>query len=88
MFLSKFIDMPVEIERKFLVHQEIWNHENPQEHKQIRQGYLLSQPDKTIRVRIAGEKGYITIKGKAHRLGRPEYEYEIPGRRSAANCRI
>lgn len=70
--------MPVEIERKFLVHQEMWNNENPKEHKQIRQGYLLSQPDKTIRVRVAGEKGFITIKGKAEGAGRPEYEYEIP----------
>ncbi len=44
-----------------------------------RQGYLLRQEDKTIRIRIIEkDKGYLAIKGKAHGFSRPEYEYPIP----------
>ncbi len=70
--------MPVEIERKFLVDRELWNQEAPEGHTHIRQGYLLSQPGKSVRVRVAGSQGFITIKGKGQGLSRPEYEYEIP----------
>ncbi|MNQ93266.1 CYTH domain protein [compost metagenome] len=44
----------------------------------IRQGYLQTDPNKTIRVRTKGNQGYLTIKGKAVGASRLEFEYEIP----------
>lgn len=70
--------MNQEIERKFLVNHTEWEKLNKPEGKTIIQSYLATNPDKTIRVRIYGEQGFITIKGKAKRLTRPEFEYEIP----------
>ena len=67
--------MAKEIERKFLV-QENW-----QPHTdgiQIAQGYLSTVPERTVRVRIKGDKGFLTIKGKNQGISRAEYEYEIP----------
>lgn len=70
--------MPQEIERKFLV-QDGWRTES---HRQTRivQGYLSSVPGRSVRVRIAGEQGYLTIKGAANGSGvsRYEWEREIP----------
>ncbi|MCH9814454.1 MAG: CYTH domain-containing protein, partial [Epsilonproteobacteria bacterium] len=66
--------MGVEIERKFLV-KTGWPKENGTRYMQ---GYLNRQKEKTVRVRIAGEKGYLTIKGKSEGAKRLEYEYEIP----------
>lgn len=69
--------MPVEIERKFLVANANWklkiNKETP-----IKQGYLSSNLKRTVRVRVKGDKGYLTIKGKTINTTRAEYEYEIP----------
>ncbi|MDD2562709.1 MAG: CYTH domain-containing protein [Salinivirgaceae bacterium] len=70
--------MAKEIERKFLVNHDIWKTlEKPMGHP-YRQGYLLTDPDKTIRVRQTNEKGFLTIKGATIGATRPEYEYEIP----------
>lgn len=70
--------MAQEIERKFLVAGDF----RPFVRKAIRitQGYLSSAPERTVRVRIKGEKGFITIKGKASESGvsRFEWEKEIP----------
>lgn len=67
--------MAVEIERKFLV-QEGWQ---PQKTGvRIAQGYLCSVPERTVRVRIKGEKGYLTVKGRNEGIRRAEFEYEIP----------
>lgn len=66
----------VEIERKFLINRERWKPAGSG--VEIRQGYLSVHPERVVRVRIAGEKAYITIKGKATGLVRPEFEYEIP----------
>jgi adenylate cyclase len=70
--------MAQEIERKFLVAGEFKSLAT----KAIRitQGYLSSVPDRTVRVRIKGDKGYITIKGKGNDSGtsRFEWEKEIP----------
>jgi adenylate cyclase len=68
--------MPVEIERKFLVHAELWRPADAGTH--YRQGYLSRERGRTVRVRRAGERGFLTIKGKAEGIARPEYEYEIP----------
>lgn len=67
--------MATEIERKFLVTGESWRQAAP---LRICQGYLNRDIDRTVRVRIAGERGYLTIKGRAQNLARPEFEYEIP----------
>lgn len=75
-FVSYSVAMAVEIERKFVVKTELWKPENAGT-KYI-QGYLSEDPDRTVRARIAGDKGYLTIKGKSQRASRLEFEYEIP----------
>ena len=70
--------MGVEIERKFLVDHEKWGQLAKEEGKHYRQGYILSDDTKTIRVRITDEHGYITIKGITKGISRKEYEYTIP----------
>jgi len=70
--------MGVEIERKFLVKKELWQALEKPEGTHYRQGYLLNSPDRVLRVRIAGEHAFITIKGAAEGITRAEYEYEIP----------
>ena len=67
--------MAKEIERKFLV-KDSWQ---PQaDGIKIAQGYLSTAPERTVRVRIKGGQGYLTIKGRNHGLSRDEFEYEIP----------
>ncbi len=70
--------MAQEIEHKYLVKTERWNKNLAFKSVNIVQGYLHSDPGKTIRVRTAEGKGYITLKGKTTGATRPEYEYEIP----------
>jgi len=70
--------MGTEIERKYLVNREIWNRTEKGFGIRYRQGYLLSDPHKTIRVRIGGGRAFLTIKGKTEGLSRAEFEYEIP----------
>lgn len=68
--------MPEEIERKFLVTDDSWR----QSAKGVfyRQGYFATINRITIRVRTAGNKGFLTIKGERTGAARSEYEYEIP----------
>jgi len=70
--------MATEIERKFLVKGPYKNLAYDQLY--IMQGYISSQPDRTVRVRTKGDKGYITIKGASNSSGisRYEWEKEIP----------
>ena len=68
--------MGKEIERKFLVKGDSWR--APAHGKRYRQGYLSTVKERTVRVRVAGEQGYITIKGITVGAARAEYEYEIP----------
>ena len=72
----------LEIERKYLIDPVKWELAEKPEASSLTQGYLCKDDHKVIRVRIvkigAGEKGYMTIKGKMQNLGRPEFEYEIP----------
>jgi CYTH domain-containing protein len=81
--------MGIEIERKFLVKGDGWRFSptNPQEracfHRRpqgtnLIQGYLTSNEQATVRVRIAGDLAYLTVKGKVKNLTRPEFEYAIP----------
>lgn len=65
----------IEIERKFLV----LNHEfktEAQSQKRIVQGYLNSHPERTVRVRIKGDQGFLTIKGKGNESGTTRLEWE------------
>lgn len=69
----------IEIERKFLVSSEEFKTLAFASHR-IAQGYLNSNPERTVRVRIKGDKGFLTIKGKGNASGmsRFEWEKEIP----------
>ena len=68
-------DMAREIERKFLTKGSAWRRAGAM---RLRQGYLSTAKGRTVRVRIAGDKAYLTIKGMAVGATRPEFEYEIP----------
>lgn len=65
-----------EIERKFLVKTSLFPGSDQKE--TIRQGYLSVDPDRVVRVRTAGDRAWITIKGKMEGITRQEYEYPIP----------
>jgi len=67
--------MAKEIERKFLVKNDSYK-ESAQKNL-IKQGYISTDIDKIVRVRISGEKAYLTIKGKNIGITRSEFEYEI-----------
>lgn len=69
--------MPLEIERKFLLKNDFWR-EEVQRSQEIRQGYLNSDPERAVRVRVKGKKGVLTIKGLGNGISRPEFEYSIP----------
>jgi len=66
--------MAQEIERKFLVKGDF----KPEAVKQTRiiQGYLSSVPERTVRVRVKGDKGFLTIKGIGNESGASRYEWE------------
>jgi len=68
--------VPAEIERKFLVADDSWRDGSPG--VRIAQGYLSQDPDRTVRVRLAGENAWITIKGRTQGITRAEFEYAIP----------
>jgi adenylate cyclase len=68
--------MGIEIERKFLVNGDAWR--TLADGTVYRQGYLCVERGRTVRVRIAGETAFLTIKGKSSGLSRMEYEYPIP----------
>lgn len=70
--------MGIEIERKFLVNRQIWDQLEKPAGEFYRQGYLLTDPTKTIRVRQTSNKGFLTIKGISVGAKRAEFEYEIP----------
>lgn len=66
--------MAQEIERKFLVTGPF--HEHSTGGTRIVQGYLSSVPERTVRVRIKGEQGFLTIKGIGNASGASRYEWE------------
>jgi adenylate cyclase len=70
--------MGIEIERKFLILGRAWAGIPG---TRFRQGYLSAEPGRTVRVRVAGEKAFLTIKGEPKgeaKLARLEFEYAIP----------
>ena len=70
--------MGIEIERKYLIDLEKWEKLEKPPGCHYRQGYLLTDSKKTIRVRLTDAKAYLTIKGISVGSSRLEYEYEIP----------
>ena len=67
--------MAIEIERKFIFKPEILK---GLKGLNIKQGYLQTDQNKTVRARVIGKRAYLTIKGKSVGISRKEFEYEIP----------
>lgn len=68
--------MGVEIERKFLLTDMSWKH--GARGLNMRQAYLSTDPDRTVRVRVVGDEGWLTIKGRSSGPVRAEFEFPIP----------
>jgi len=68
--------MAKETERKFLVNTALW--QAMAAGTLYRQGYLSSVKERVVRVRIAGDRGFLTIKGLTTGVSRLEFEYPIP----------
>ncbi len=69
--------MAVEIERKYLVKNDKWR-EFVESESVMKQGYLATVANASIRVRVAKGKAYLNIKSATVGIRRAEYEYEIP----------
>ena len=70
--------MGIEIERKFLTKNHSYKNEKILNEIDIEQGYITLDKEKVIRIRIANQKAFLTIKGLASKLTRHEFEYQIP----------
>ncbi|NOX48398.1 MAG: CYTH domain-containing protein [Chlorobi bacterium] len=68
--------MAKEIERKFLVLNN--DYKKQSEGILYKQGFLNTQKERVVRIRLVGNKGYLTVKGITRNISRCEYEYEIP----------
>ncbi|WP_392534870.1 CYTH domain-containing protein [Nostoc sp. C117] len=68
--------MAKEIERKYLVKGDSWR--GLAEGSIYRQGYIPTEGKVTVRLRVVGEKSYLTIKGPTIQYSRLEFEYPIP----------
>ena len=68
--------MATEIERKYLVLDETWR--SRAVGTVFRQGYLSTVKERTVRVRVVGELGYLTVKGLTVGSVRTEFEYQVP----------
>ncbi len=69
--------MTREIERKFLVRGEQWRSLSD-EGCFVRQGYLATGANSSVRVRVAGRGAWICVKGATVGVSRPEFEYRVP----------
>jgi adenylate cyclase len=69
--------MAKEIERKFLVKNDSWQTDFGAG-VEYRQAYIRTVGNATVRLRTAGDKAYLTLKGPSSQAARDEYEYEIP----------
>ncbi len=85
----KNTDMSIEIERKFLIRSEDYK-KSARKKSYISQAYLSINPEATVRVRVANEKAYLTIKGKsfANNTNRYEWEKEIALEEAAALMKL
>jgi adenylate cyclase len=75
-FITNF--MGLEIERKFLVQQDIWDKLAKEKGEFYKQGYISTEPSKTMRVRLTESHAFLTIKGSSQGFSRMEFEYSIP----------
>jgi len=73
--------MGLEVERKFLVRSDEWRVLGKP--VLMRQGYLCELPERVVRVRVAGDRGWLTVKGISIGPSRLEFEYAIPARDAA-----
>ncbi len=69
--------MATEIERKFLVINELWR-EHVISSSTLRQAYLSANENAAVRVRIADDEAFLTIKSATVGISRAEFEYGIP----------
>ena len=69
--------MGIEVERKFLVSDESWR-DDVTASTRIVQGYIAQTGSATVRVRVKGDRGFLTIKGLSVGVSRSEFEYEVP----------
>ena len=79
--------MAKEIERKFLLKNDEWRgyvssinfniSDGARNHHKISQGYILNETEKSVRIRLDGSCGYLTIKNKGNGISRDEFEYKI-----------
>ena len=67
--------MAQEIERKFLIKNDAFKAESVNKMK-ITQGFLSTVPERTVRIRIKGDKGFLTVKGIGNKSGASRYEFE------------
>lgn len=65
----------LEVERKFLVTSSAYKNEAKTQTR-IVQGFLSTDPERTVRVRIKGEQGFLTVKGKGNDTGTTRFEWE------------
>lgn len=70
--------MAIEIERKFLVRSDEWR-QQARSSTMLRQGYLANTARASIRVRLEGERGWLSVKAMRAGMTREEYEVAIAG---------
>jgi len=70
--------MGIEIERKFLVAHAKWAKIDKPEGIPYKQGYILADKGRTVRIRISDKQAILNLKSKNSQVSRNEYEYEIP----------
>ncbi len=73
----------LEIERKFLVRSKAYREQATSTVRMI-QGFLNTHPDRTVRVRVRDNKGYLTVKGASNEIGTTRFEWEMEINRSEA----
>ncbi len=69
--------MGIEIERKFLVKDDSWKRA-ADAGVSCKQGYLVAEEQKAVRVRVIGDEAFLTIKGATSGISRSEFEYAVP----------
>ncbi|HWD89610.1 MAG TPA: CYTH domain-containing protein [Mucilaginibacter sp.] len=70
--------MGLEIERKFLVDHAKWAKVDKPEGTHYKQGYILADAERTVRIRISDKHAFLNLKSRNSQVSRDEYEYEIP----------
>ncbi|HEX3385172.1 MAG TPA: CYTH domain-containing protein, partial [Mucilaginibacter sp.] len=68
--------MGLEIERKFLVDHAKWAKVAKPEGTHYKQGYILAEPGRTVRIRISDKQAFLNLKSRNSQVSRDEYEYE------------